>query len=87
MRARLDEAASAIVSEMAANSGINASMEIIENGKFRVNLSYSGGEKPFSATLTVDDEATATKLCKQWKNSCTKASDELIRLILSGQNS
>ena len=62
-------------------------MEIIEGGKFRVNLVYSGGEKPFSATLTVDDEATATKLCKQWKNSCTKASDELIRLILSGQNS
>ena len=87
LRARLDEAASAIVSEMAANSGINASMDIIENGKFRVNLSYAGGEKPFSATLTVDDEATATKLCKQWKNSCTKASDELIRLILSGQNS
>ncbi len=87
LRARLDEAASAIVSDMAANSGINASMEITEDGKFRVNLSYAGGEKPFSATLTVDDEATATKLCKQWKNSCTKASDELIRLILSDQNS
>ena len=62
-------------------------MELTEDGKFRVNLSYIGGGKPFSASLTVDDEATATKLCKQWKNSCTKASDELIKLILSGQNS
>lgn len=87
LRARLDEAANAIISDMAANSGINASMELIENGKFRVSLSYTGSEKPFSATIIADDEATATKLCKQWKNSCTKASDELIRLILGSRNS
>ena len=85
LRARLDEAANAIISEMAANSGINASMELTEDGKFKVSLSCEGA-KPFSASLTVDDEATATKLCKQWKNSCTKASDELIKLILSGNS-
>ena len=82
LRAHLDEAAKEIISEMTVNS--NASMEPAEGGKFRVNLSYTG-EKPFSASLTVDDEATATKICKQWKNSCSKASDELVKLILGGQ--
>lgn len=82
LRAHLDEAAKEIISEMAVNS--NASMEPTEAGKFRVNLSYTG-EKPFSASLTIDDEATATKICKQWKNSCSKASDELVKLILGGQ--
>ena len=82
LRAHLDEAAKEIISEMAVNS--NASMEPAEGGKFRVNLSYTG-EKPFSASLTVDDEATATKICKQWKNSCSTASDELVKLILGGQ--
>ena len=82
LRAHLDEAAKEIISEMTVNS--NASMEPAEGGKFRVNLSYTG-EKPFSASLTVDDEATATKICKQWKNCCSKASDELVKLILGGQ--
>lgn len=82
LRAHLDEAAKEIISEMTVNS--NASMEPAEGGKFRVNLSYTG-EKPFSASLTVDDEATATKICKQWKNSCSTASDELVKLILRGQ--
>lgn len=84
LRAHLDEAAKEIISEMAENAGISASMELAEDGRFLVNLSCTG-EKPFSASLTVDDEATAEKICKQWKNSCSKASDELIKLILGGQ--
>ena len=82
LRARLDEAANAIVSEMAANSGINASMEIVENGKFKVTLTSDNNGKPFSATVTVDDEATAVSICKKWKNAASKASDELVKLIL-----
>ena len=41
----------------------------------------SGDGRPFTASVTVDDEATALKLCKNWKNSCSKAPGELIRLI------
>ncbi len=79
--AHLNEAAEAIISDMSKNSGINASMELADNGRFRVTLSYSGDEHPFSATVTVDDEPTATKICKEWKNNCKKVSDEFIRLI------
>ena len=56
-------------------------MDLTENNKFLVNLSYTGEGNPFSAAITVDDEETALKLCKNWKNSCSKASGELIRLI------
>jgi hypothetical protein len=47
-------------------------------------LSYEGTENPFSATVTVDDEASAVKICKNWRKNCTKASEELIK-ILSGE--
>ncbi len=77
----LDEAAGEIRSDMARTSGTTASMELTENNKFRVNLTYSGDGKPFTASVTVDDEATALKICKNWKNTCSKASEELIRLI------
>ena len=77
----LDEAAEEIRSDMAKTSGTTASMELAENNKFRVNLTYSGDGKPFTASITVDDEATALKICKNWKNNCSKASEELIRLI------
>ena len=77
----LDNAAEEIRSDMAKTSGTFASMELTENNKFRVNLSYSGDGRPFTASVTVDDETTALKLCKNWKNSCSKASGELIRLI------
>lgn len=81
--AHLNEASEAIISDMSKSSGINASMELTDNGKFRVTLSYSGDDHPFSATVTVDDEAAATKLCKEWKNNCRKASEDFIRLILN----
>jgi hypothetical protein len=77
----LDDAAEEIRSDMAKTSGTFASMELTDDNKFRVNLSYSGDGRPFTASVTVDDEATALKLCKNWKNSCSKASGELIRLI------
>ncbi len=79
--AHLEEAASEIRTEMAKNSGINASMELTEDHRFRVTLSYSGDERPFSATVTVDDEATAVKICKNWKKNCTRASEELMKII------
>jgi hypothetical protein len=82
--AHLDEAAEEIRNEMARNSGINASMELTEDMKFRVTLSYAGDGRPFSATVTVDDEATAVRICKNWKKNCRKASDELIKLITAG---
>ena len=44
-------------------------------------LTLTDGGRAFSATITVDDEETASKLCKMWKNNCSKASDGLIRLI------
>ena len=78
----LDEAADAIISAIAKNSGTTASMELTSDNKFRVNLAYSGDGRPFTASVTVDDEETALKLCKKWKDSCSKASDELIRLII-----
>ena len=77
----LDEAADRIISDMAKNSGTTASMELTKDNKFRVNLAYSGDGKPFTASVTVDDEETALTLCKKWKNSCTKVPGELIRLI------
>ena len=80
----LNEAASEIINEMEKNSGIDASLELTEDGKFRVRLSYEGTENPFSATVTVDDEASAVKICKNWRKNCTKASEELIK-ILSGE--
>ena len=79
--AHLDEAASEIRSEMAKNSGINASVELTEDRKFLVTLSYKGDGKPFTATVTVDDEATAVKICKNWKKNCKKTSEELLKLI------
>ena len=79
--AHLDEAASEIISEMAKNSGINASVELTEDRKFLVTLSYEGDGKPFSATVTVDDEATAVKICKNWKKTCKKTYEELLKLI------
>lgn len=79
--AHLDEAASEILSDMSENSGYSASLALAENGKFTVNLSYTGDDRPFAATVTVDDEATAVQLCKKWKGSCSKASEELIKLI------
>jgi len=78
----LDEACAEISEEMAKNSGTAASLELAEDGRFRVRLAYSGDGKPFSASVTVDDEATAVSLCKKWKKSCDKASDGLISLIL-----
>ena len=77
----LDEAAAEILSDMAKNSGTSASMELTEDNKFRVNLSYKGDGKPFSASVTVDDEATAIDICKKWRINCSKASEGLIRLI------
>ena len=77
----LDSAAEEIISDMSKTSGISASMDLTENNKFLVNLSYTGEGNPFSAAITVDDEETALKLCTNWKNSCTKASGELIRFI------
>ena len=82
--AHLDEAAADIKNEMAKNSGINASLELTEDHKFRVSLSCPGDGKPFSATLTVDDEATAVKICKNWKKNCASASEEFIKLLLNG---
>lgn len=78
----LDEACAEISEEMAKNSGTAASLELTEDGRFRVVLAYNGNGKPFSASVTVDDEATAVKLCKNWKKCCDKASDGLISLIL-----
>lgn len=79
----LNEAAGEILSEMAKSSGISASLELAEGGKFRVILSSEGDGKPFSVTVTVDDEATARNLCKKWKSKCSKVPEELIRLITS----
>ena len=80
--AHLEDAASEILSEMSKNSGYSASLERTEDGRFRVYLAYAGNGKPFSATVTADDEQTATKLCKQWKENCSEASEGFIRLIL-----
>ena len=80
----LNEAASEIINEMEKNSGIDASLELTEDGKFRVRLNYEGTENPFSATVTVDDESSAVKICKNWRKNCTKASEELIK-FLSGE--
>ena len=77
----LNEAAEEILSEMAKNLGISAALELAEGGRFRVVLSSEGEGKPFSVTLTVDDEATALDLCKKWKTNCSKVPEELIRLI------
>lgn len=79
--AHLQDAASEILEEMAKNSGINASMELTEDRKFRVTLTCPGDGNPFSATVTVDDEATAVKICKNWKKNCADASEELLKLI------
>ena len=76
----LNEAAGEILSEMSKSS---ASLELAEGGKFRVILSSEGDGKPFSVTVTVDDEATARNLCKKWKSNCSKVPEELIRLITS----
>ena len=77
----LDETAGSIIEEVSKNSGITASLEPTEDNKFRVNLACKGDGRPFSATLTVDDEETALKLCKNWKEKCSNASDELVRFI------
>ena len=77
----LEEAASEIKREMEANSVSRAYIEPAENGKFRVILSYSGDDRPFSATVTVDDEVTAKTLCRKWKENSSKASEQLINFI------
>jgi len=82
--ARLDETSGEIKSAMAENSVSSASIEPTEDNRFRVILSYTGDEKPFTATITVEDEKTAKMLCQKWKNTCSKASEELIRLISEG---
>ena len=77
----LDEAAADILAEMSRNSGTNASMELTEDMKFRVILHCEDNGKPFSATVTVDDEATAVRICKNWKNNCGKVPGEFLKLI------
>ena len=82
LSAHLEDAASEILSEMSKNSGYSASFEMTEDGRFRVNLAFAGNGKPFCASVTADDEQTATKLCKQWKEKCSEASEEFIRMVL-----
>ncbi len=45
-------------------------------------LTSDNNGRPFCATVTVDDEATAVNICKKWRNAASKASGELIKLIL-----
>ena len=80
----LDDAAAEIISEMNKYSGIAATLEIAEDNKYRVTLTCNNDGKPFSATITVEDEAAALKICKNWKDTCSKVPDELIRLISEG---
>ena len=82
LQAHLDEAAAEIRDEMAKNSGTNASLGIAEDGKFHVTLIYSDNGKNVSATVTVDDEATAVKICRNWKKNCIKVSEELLKNLL-----
>ena len=77
----LNDAAAEIRNEMSKTSGTNASMELIEGGKFRVNLATDNNGKPFSATVTVEDEKTAVKICKKWRNVASKASSEFLKLF------
>ena len=84
LQAHLDEAAAEIRDEMAKNTGTNASLGIAEDGKFRVTLNYSDNGKNVSATVTVDDEATAVKICRNWKKNCIKVSEELLKNLLEG---
>ena len=79
--AHLDEASAAIIKDMSKNSGINASIELTDDRKFRVVLQCSVDGNPFSATVTVDDEATAVRVCKNWKRNSAKVSGEMIRLV------
>ena len=81
-RQHLDEAADDIRKEMLKNSSTSAALELTDDGKFRVNLTSTNDGKPFSASITVDDEATALKICKKWKDAAEKAPEELIKLIL-----
>ena len=82
LQAHLDEAASEIREEMAKNSGTNASLGIAEDGRFRVTLNYSDNGKNVSAAVTVDDEATAVKICRNWKKNCSKVSEDLLKNLL-----
>ena len=77
----LEEAASAIKEEMARNSGINASMELTNDGKYRITLTCTNDGKPFSAAVTVEDQASAVKICKNWKRNCTRVPEEFLKLI------
>lgn len=77
----LNEAAAEIVSEMSRNSGITASLELTEDGKFIVSLAADNNGKPFSCTITVEDEALAVKICKQWKKVASQAPDEFLKLF------
>ena len=77
----LNEAAAEIVSEMSKNSGLTASLEPKEDGKFLVSLAADNNGKPFACTITVEDEATAVKICKQWKKVASKAPDEILKLF------
>ncbi|PWJ70267.1 uncharacterized protein DUF4364 [Ruminococcaceae bacterium R-25] len=77
----LNDAAEEIRNEMSKNSGTKASMELIEGGKFKVNLATDNNGKPFSATVTVEDEKTAVKICKMWRKAASKAPSEFLKLF------
>ena len=77
----LNEAAAEIASEMSRNSGITASLEPKEDGRFLVSLAADNNGKPFSCSITVEDEALAVKICKQWKKVASKAPEELLKLF------
>ena len=77
----LNQAASEIRNEMSKNSGTTASMELIEGGRFKVELAADNDGKPFTAAVTVDDEKTAVKICKKWRKVANKAPSEFLKLF------
>ena len=77
----LNDAAAEIRNEMSKNSGTTASMELIGDGKFKVDLATDNNGNPFSATVTVEDEKTAVKICKKWKMTASKAPSEFLKLF------
>lgn len=79
--AHLDETAEEIMSEMAKKTGIDASLALTEDNKFRVTVSCPRDGRPFTASVTVDDEATAVRICKNWKNYCTNSTEEFIKVL------
>ena len=77
----LNQAASEIRNEMSKNSGTTASMELIEGGSVKVELAADNDGKPFTATVTVDDEKNAVKICKKWRKVANKAPSEFLKLF------